>query len=37
MLSLFILTEYSKGLREVIEKFTVKLIAAPGEAEIPVI
>jgi len=33
MLSLSILTEYIKGFREVIEKFTVKLIAAPGEAE----
>ena len=33
MLSLSILTEYIKGFREVKEKFTLKLIAAPGEAE----
>jgi len=33
MLSLSILTEYIKDFGEVVEKFTVKLIAAPGEAE----
>ncbi len=33
MLSLSILTEYRKDFIEVKEKFTVKLIAAPAEAE----
>jgi len=33
LLSLSILTEYRKGFRGVIEKFTLTLIAAPGEVE----
>ena len=33
LLSLSILTEYIKGFRKVIEKFTLTLIAVPGEAE----